>query len=139
MAAIFARKYAQETKKKLKAPLPPDEYLTKIARTFDLAKLLKLPDEFFGKTVQSLMYNYISEKKYFQRNAAIAIGNTGDSSFVPALAESMQGAEGMVRSYVAWALGKIGGSQARHILEISLARETVESVKSEIKAALANQ
>jgi len=82
------------------------------------------------------MYNYISEKKYFQRNAAIAVGNTGDSSFVPVLSESMQEAEGMVRGYVAWALGKIGGSQARHILEISLARETIESVKKEIVAAL---
>jgi epoxyqueuosine reductase len=122
--------------KKLKATLPPDEYLAKIAKGFDLAKLLKLPDEFFTKIVQSLMYNYISEKKYFQRNAAIAIGNTGDSSFVPVLAESMKEADGMVRGYVAWALGKIGGSQARRILEVSMARETAESAKKEIEAAL---
>ncbi len=123
--------------KKLKATLPPDEYLTEIAKSFDLTKLLKLPDEFFTKTVQGLMYNYISEKKYFQRNAAIAIGNSGDSSFIPVLAESMKEADGMVRGYVAWALGKIGGSQARRILEISLAGEAVESVKREITAALA--
>jgi epoxyqueuosine reductase len=123
-------------KKKLKATLPPDEYLAKIAKGFDLAKLLKLPDEFFTKTVQSLMYNYISEKKYFQRNAAIAIGNTGDSSFVPVLGESMKEAEGMVRGYVAWALGKIGGSQAKRILEMSLINETVESARKEIEAAL---
>jgi epoxyqueuosine reductase len=120
----------------LKATLPPDEYLAKIAKGFDLAKLLKLPDEFFTKTVQSLMYNYISEKKYFQRNAAIAIGNTGDSSFVPVLGESMKEAEGMVRGYVAWALGKIGGSQAKRILEMSLIKETVESARKEIEAAL---
>ena len=42
----------------------------------------------------------------------------------------------MVRGYVAWALGKIGGSQAKRILETSLARETYESVKKEIEAAL---
>ena len=108
----------------MKATLPPDEYLTKIAKGFDLVKLLKLPDEFFAKTVHPLMYNYISEKKYFRRNAAIAMGNSGDSSFVPVLAESMEEADGMVRSHVAWALGKIGGSQARRILETSLARET---------------
>jgi epoxyqueuosine reductase len=122
--------------KKLKATLPPDEYLAKIAKGFDLAKLLKLPDEFFTKTVQSLMYNYIGEKKYFQRNAAIAIGNTGDSSFVPVLGESMKEAEGMVRGYVAWALGKIGGSQAKRILEMGLIKETVESARKEIEAAL---
>ena len=35
--------------KKLKATLPPDEFLMKIAKGFDLVKLLKLPDEFFAK------------------------------------------------------------------------------------------
>ncbi len=82
------------------------------------------------------MYNYISEKKYFQRNAAIAIGNSTDPSFIPVLAESMREPEGRVRGYVAWALGRIGGREARHILEMGLARETVESVKKEIEAAL---
>jgi epoxyqueuosine reductase len=123
--------------KKLKASLPPDEFLITIAKDFNLAKLLKLSDEFFAKTVNPLMYNYISEKKYFQRNAAIAIGNTGDSSFIPVLAESMQEADGMVRGYTAWALGKIGGGQARRILEIRRVPETVELVKKEIDAALA--
>jgi len=41
--------------KKMKAVLPPDEYLTKIAKGFDLAKLLKLPDEFFTKN-RSIAY-----------------------------------------------------------------------------------
>ena len=123
--------------KKLKANLPPDEYLAKIARDFDLNKLLKLPDEFFTKSVQPLMYNYISEKKYFQRNAAIAMGNTGDTAFVPALGQAMQEAEGLVRSCAAWALGKIGGSRAKQILELSLTRETLEPAKKEIEAALA--
>jgi epoxyqueuosine reductase len=122
--------------KKLKATLPPDEFLMKIAKGFDLVKLLKLPDEFFAQTVHPLMYNYISDKKYFRRNAAIAMGNSGDSSFVPVLAESMEEADGMVRSHVAWALGKIGGSRARRILETSLARETGQSTKKEIEAAL---
>jgi len=123
--------------KKLKANLPPDEYLAKIARDFDLNKLLKLPDEFFTKSVQPLMYNYISEKKYFQRNATIAMGNTGDTAFVPALGQAMQEAEGLVRSCAAWALGKIGGSRAKQILELSLTRETLEPAKKEIEAALA--
>ena len=123
--------------KKLKANLPPDEYLIKIAWDFDLIRLLKLSDEFFAKSVQPLMYNYISEKKYFQRNATIAMGNTGDTAFVPALGQAMQEAEGLVRSCAAWALGKIGGSRAKQILELSLTRETLEPAKKEIEAALA--
>ena len=82
------------------------------------------------------MYNYIHKKKYFQRNAAIAIGNTGDSIYIPDLAKAMQDTEGMVRGYAAWALGRIGGKQARKILETSLLDEIDEFARTEIQAAL---
>ena len=123
--------------RRLKAKLPPNEFLVKAAQDFELTKLLNLTDEFYAKTVQPLMYNYIREKKYFQRNAAIALGNTGDPAYIPDLAQAMQDSEELVRSYAAWALGKIGGSQAKQVLEASLARETSESAKKEINAALA--
>lgn len=123
--------------KRLKAKLPPNEFLLKIAEDFELIKLLNLTDEFYIKRVQPLMYNYIREKKYFQRNAAIALGNTGDPAYIPDLAQAMQDSEELVRGYAAWALGKIGGSQAKQILEASLARETADSAKKEIEAALA--
>jgi len=122
--------------KRLKAKLPQNEFLARVSKDFELTKLLNLSDEFFTKRVQPLMYNYIHKKKYFQRNAAIAIGNTGDSSYIPDLAQAMQDPEGMVRGYAAWALGKIGGSQARKILETSLLRETDEFAKAEIQVAL---
>jgi epoxyqueuosine reductase len=123
--------------KRLKAKLPPNEFLVKIAEDFELIKLLNLTDEFYIKRVQPLMYNYIREKKYFQRNAAIALGNTGDPAYIPDLAQAMQDSEELVRGYAAWALGKIGGSQAKQILEASLARETADSARKEIEAALA--
>jgi len=53
------------------------------------------------------------------------------------LGEAMQEADGMVRSHVAWALGKIGGGRAKAILETALPRETIESTRKEIAAALA--
>lgn len=124
-------------RKRLKAKLPQNEFLAKVAQDFELTKLLNLSDEFYIKRVQPLMYNYISEMKYFQRNAAIALGNMGDPAFIPDLAQAMQDSEELVRGYAAWALGKIGGSQARQILEASLARETAESARKEIEAALA--
>ena len=122
--------------KRLKAKLPQNEFLAKVSEDFELTKLLNLSDEFFTKIVQPLMYNYIHKKKYFQRNAAIAIGNTGDSIYIPDLAQAMQDPEGIVRGYAAWALGKIGGSQARKILETSLTGETSEFAKVEIQTAL---
>ena len=123
--------------KRLKAKLPQNEFLGKVAQDFELTKLLNLSDEFYTTRVQPLMYNYIRDKKYFQRNAAIALGNMGDPVFIPDLAQAMQDSEELVRGYAAWALGRIGGSQARHILEASLACETTESARREIKTALA--
>jgi len=122
--------------KRLKAKLPENEFLVKVAKDFELTKLLNLTDEFYTKRVQPLMYNYIREKKYFQRNAAIALGNTGDPTYITDLAKAMQDPDELVRGYSAWALGKIGGSQAKRILEASLARETAESARKEIEAAL---
>ncbi len=123
--------------KKLKAKLSRNEFLTKVAQDFELTKLLNLSDEFYIERVQPLMYNYIRDKKYFQRNAAIALGNMGDPTFIPDLAQAMQDPEGLVRAYAAWALGKIGGSRVRQILEASLARETDEFAKREIQDVLA--
>ena len=62
---------------RLKAKLPQNEFLARVAQDFTLAKLLNMTEEFYVRTVQPLMYNYIREKKYFQRNAAIALGNIG--------------------------------------------------------------
>jgi epoxyqueuosine reductase len=123
--------------KRLKANLPPDEYLERIAKDFELTKLLNLTDEYYEKRVQPLMYNYIREKKYFQRNAAIALGNLGDPAFIPDLGRAMENPESMVRGYAAWALGRIGSTQAKRILERRLKDEVERSVKREIDSALA--
>lgn len=123
--------------KRLKAKLPQNEFLAKVAQDFELTKLLNLTDEYYIKRVQPLMYNYIRHKKYFQRNAAIALGNIGDPAYIPDLAQAIQDPEELVRGYAAWALGKIGGNQARQILEASLTHETSEFPKKETEAALA--
>ncbi len=123
--------------RRLKAKLPRNEFLSKVAHDFELTKLLNLSDEYYARRVQPLMYNYIREKKYFQRNAAIALGNIGDPAFIPDLTYAMEDSEQLVRGYAAWALGKIGGDKARQILENSLTHETIESTKREIEAALA--
>ena len=123
-------------KARLKTKLPPDQFLIKIAQEFEVVKLLHLSEEFYAKVVQPLMYNYIRHRKYFRRNAAIALGNMGDTTFVPDLDVAMQDSEGLVRGYAAWALGKIGGKKVRKVLETGLSRETDEFAKNEIQSAL---
>ena len=74
----------------------------------------------------------------FQRNAAIALGNTGDSDHIPVLDRAMENPEELVRGYSAWALGRIGGSKATAVLASRLKEEYSSFVISDIKAALEN-
>ena len=121
---------------KLKEKLPDDEFLVKVAQDFSLSQMLNMTDEFYSTRIQPLMFNYIRDRKYFQRNAAIALGNLGDPAHVPDLAVAMEDPEQLVRGYAAWALGKIGGTSAKGILEVSLDRETSDAVRKEIREAL---
>jgi epoxyqueuosine reductase len=122
---------------KLKAKLPQSEFLETLAADFSLAKIVNLTDEYYARRVQPIMYNYIREKKYFQRNAAIALGNQGDPAVIPDLEQALANSEEMVRGYAAWALGKIGGSRAKQALEAARLRETADQVRREMEAALA--
>ncbi len=124
-------------KPRLKAKLPPNAYLEHIARDFRLEDLVLMSDEHFGRL--SVLLNYVDNKRYLQRNAAVALGNEGDSAAVPMLARAMREPDEVLRGHAAWALGKIGGARARRALEDSLPRETSEYVRREIRDALARQ
>jgi epoxyqueuosine reductase len=126
-------------RKRLKASLPADPFLERIAREFDLEKLLELSDPFYRRCVEPLMFNYIKEKKYFRRNAAVAMGNSGDGAFVPALSRALGDPEALVRGHAAWALGRLGGPKARQALESARTREADPEARAEIEAALAGE
>jgi epoxyqueuosine reductase len=125
--------------KKLKGKYPEDPFLVKLAEEFSLVKMLEMPDGFYERTIHPIMYNYIKDKKYLRRNAAIALGNTGDPEYIPVLARAMEDTEELVRGYSAWALGKIGGPKSKSVLEASLKREDSSTVVDEINAALAKE
>ncbi len=76
-------------------------------------------------------------RKLWQRNAAVALGNQGDPDSIPFLASALEDPEPLVRAHVAWALGKIGGRKARAALEKRRSLETDEIVRREIREALA--
>jgi epoxyqueuosine reductase len=122
---------------KLDADLPPDPYLARLAPQFNLIDMLRLSDEYNARVIQPLMYNYIRERSLFQRNAAIALGNTGDPAAVPALEAALGDPAEVVRAHSAWALGRIGGAGARRALEARRIRETGEVATREIEQTLA--
>lgn len=97
---------------KVKAKYPDDEFLRRIGRDFDLVRLLHLDDEFYRTRVRPIMYNYVVEKRFFQRNAAVALGNTKDPAFLPELRKELSHQDETVREHVVWAMGSIGGEDA---------------------------
>jgi epoxyqueuosine reductase len=70
------------------------------------------------------------------RNAAVALGNGGMPADVPALSLGLAHAAPTVRGHAAWALGQIGGEEARAALLAARARETDADTVEEMERAL---
>ena len=70
------------------------------------------------------------------RNVCVALGNVRDPAAVPALVEALRHEEPLVRGHAAWALGRIGGEDARRALEAALADEDDQDVRRELDGAL---
>jgi epoxyqueuosine reductase len=72
------------------------------------------------------------------RNAAVVLGNSGNRDAVAPLGRTLASEhEPMVRAHTAWALGRLGGAEARRALERGRARETDAAAHEEIDLALA--
>ena len=76
-------------------------------------------------------------KSTLQRNAVIALGNSGDRAAVPALVRLLEeDPRPLLRLHAAWALGRLGGKVARRSLELQLRRETEPAVTRELRLAM---
>jgi epoxyqueuosine reductase len=121
---------------KLRAKYPDDAFLTRLAADMTLEALLEMPEGFFESRVRPIMYNYLKEPKYFQRNAAVAMGNSGDPRYLTCLGRALASEpEELVRAHVAWALGRLGGPKAAAALKAARAREKSDLVRAEIESA----
>lgn len=100
-----------------------------------LIELLALSDEDFRARFRGSPLKR-AKRRGLLRNAAVALGNSGDARAVPALIHALADAEPLVRSHAAWALGQLGGAQARSALQAALVSENDPAVRAEIEAAL---
>jgi epoxyqueuosine reductase len=100
-----------------------------------LARLLRLPREEY---VERFRGSPLKRAKLegLQRNAAVAMGNRLESRHVGPLAEALREGEPLVRGHAAWALGRIGGEEARRALEAAWEGENDEGVRAEIEASI---
>jgi len=104
--------------------------------TPNLIELLQLsPDQFKGWFRGTALTR--PKRGGLLRNAAIALGNSGDPRAVPPLIEALADADPLVRGAAAWALGRLGGDVALTALRDRCSSEADASVRNEIEAALA--
>lgn len=89
--------------------------------------------EYFSKSAMKR-----AKLRGLKRNAAVVIGNTGDASDVALLGRRLldEEQEPLVRGHIAWALGQIGGDEARDVLERARQAESEAYVLEEIREAL---
>jgi epoxyqueuosine reductase len=101
------------------------------------AALLTMSQEQYTQKVWPLLYYIRKEnRRLWQRNAAVALGNQGDPDRVPLLIIAFQDSEPIVRGHAAWALGRLGGRKARAALEKGRISEEDMNVREEIERAL---
>jgi epoxyqueuosine reductase len=104
----------------------------------DLQAELKITPEEFNRRFQGTPLRRAKRRGYL-RNVAVALGNSHDSTAIPALVQTLrQDPEPLVRGHAAWALGQIGGRAAQDALQASIQVEADASVRAEIHASINN-
>jgi epoxyqueuosine reductase len=107
------------------------------ALTPSLPELMELDEDGFGRRFGKSAVKR-AKRRGLLRNAAVALGNTGNRDALPVLAHTLEReSDPLVRAHAAWAMGRIGGSRARAALEQGRRCESDASVVAEIGTALA--
>ncbi len=101
-----------------------------------LVELLGLSEEAFRARFRDTAVSR-ARREGLARNAAIALGNAGDATAVPALARAFaEDPSAVVRGAAAWALGRIGGALAHEALAARRDAEADPVAREEIALAL---
>ena len=101
----------------------------------DLSELLAMDQPTFSRRFRGSPIKR-AKRRGILRNAAVALGNRGTAADIPALAAVLSDPEPLVRGHAAWALGRIGGPEARRALSVALGAETDADVSEEIRLAM---
>ncbi len=116
------------------SPLQGDGQYSEAPATLDLIQVLEMSEEEFRSRFRGTAI-LRAKRVGLQRNACVALGNLNAADAVPALCRVLTKGEALVRGHAAWALGRIGGSEARRALDAALGEETDPWVVGEVAAA----
>jgi epoxyqueuosine reductase len=117
--------------------LPVNEKVAAKAEHFSLPNLLHMDKEFFESRIWSHMFYTSSDQIWrWHMNAARSMGNSLDEKYVPDLIRAFQeNGDERVMGMCAWALGRLGGDEAKAALDGFLA-ESDGRVRDELERAL---
>lgn len=107
----------------------------------DLLKLMAMTKGDFRRWFEPTAAGWRG-KTTIQRNALIALGNSGDPSALPALAGALESESAVLRAHAAWALGRLARlapavrDPAREALQRRAVHEADPAVQVELRAAL---
>lgn len=106
---------------------------------FELRRLLSMTPEYYVQRIWPHMFYMPPDELWrWQMNAARAMGNALDPSYVPDLAAALaDNPDERVRGMAAWALGRIGGKEAKVALTDGLSK-TEGLVRDEVLQAMAS-
>lgn len=122
-------------RKAQRRPMEPLQPRNEIS-ALDAAALLRMDAPRFAEVFRGTAIKR-TRRKGLARNAAVALGNTGDRTWVGELVSALrEHDEPLVRGHAAWALGALGGGLARLSLELQIGCERSPYVREEIRAAL---
>lgn len=103
----ICQKACPRNKEVLSKATKKDYFLEKLEKVFDIEKVLLMDENYYKDVVYPIMHNYIEDKNYFRRNAAIAMGNSGEQSHIPALMKVLKNENFHVREAAQWAINKL--------------------------------
>ncbi|MGE5405908.1 MAG: epoxyqueuosine reductase [Candidatus Saccharibacteria bacterium] len=117
--------------------LPVNQAVAAKAEYFDLVRLLHMDRDYFKKNIWPHMF-YMSPDDIWRwkMNVARVMGNSRDPVYAPELIKAFgENADERVTCMIAWALGRIGGEEARPALQ-GFAAKSSGQLLEEIEMAL---
>ena len=116
---------------------PPQQRVAQKAPDFDLRRLLHMDKEYFEKKIWPHMFYMSADDLWrWKMNAARAMGNSLNPAYVADLVRAFkENSDERVLSMIAWALGRIGGEEAKSALQL-FHKDSTGTVKEEIAEAM---
>lgn len=103
----ICQKACPRNKKILDNASRKDYFLEELDKQFDIEKVLLMDEKYYKYVIYPIMHNYIKDINYFRRNAAIAMGNSGNKTYIQTLKKVLNNENEQVRDAAQWAIDKL--------------------------------